>query len=138
MRLTSTKIAGVARTNLRATTEELQIALEGLMSEDQRFMLLTQLQHLDFLSERIEALSARIEERMRPYDDQIRRLDTIPGVGRRVAEEIIAEIGVDMERFQFSVSLSVFGSAVALQAEELGRAGVGGFSTLVAHNWRSY
>jgi transposase len=100
-----TKIAGAARTNLRATTEELEIALEGLMSEDQRLMLLTQLQHLDFLTERIEALSARIEERMRPFEDQIRRLDTIPGVGRRVAEEVVAEVGVDMGRFPSAAHL---------------------------------
>ena len=92
-------VAALAKTNLRATSEELQVALQGIMSEDQRLMLVTQLQHIDFLSQRIEDLNERIEERMRPFEDQLQRLDGIPGVGRRTAQEIVAEIGVDMSRF---------------------------------------
>lgn len=84
--------------NLKATSAELESALEGIMSEDQRLMLVTQMQHIDFLSGQIETLNTRIEERMRSFEEQLRRLDDIPGVGRRTAEDVVAEIGVDMSR----------------------------------------
>jgi transposase len=93
------KLADGATTRLKATREELERALRGLMSEDQRLMLTTQLRHVDFLTEQIDALSAGIEERMRPFEKQITRLDGVPGIGRRGAEELVAEIGVDMSRF---------------------------------------
>jgi transposase len=36
---------------------------------------------------------------MRPFEEALERLETIPGVGRRRAEAILAEIGADMSRF---------------------------------------
>ena len=44
-------------------------------------------------------LSAEIAERLRPYEAVLQRLETIPGMKRRVAEVILAEIGPDMQRF---------------------------------------
>jgi transposase len=58
-----------------------------------------QLAHIDFLEETIEQLSAEIAERMRPLEEALERLETIPGVGRRTAEAILVEIGADMSRF---------------------------------------
>ena len=55
--------------------------------------------HIDFLDETIEQLSAEIAERMHPFEEAVERLETIPGVGRRTAEAILAEIGADMSRF---------------------------------------
>ena len=43
--------------------------------------------------------TARIEELIAPFADQVAQLDEIPGVGTIGAQEIIAEIGVDMSRF---------------------------------------
>jgi transposase len=96
------KIEDGATTNLRAPREQLELAVEGLMRDDQRIMLVTQLHHVDFLTEGIDALNARIEERMRPFDEPMKRLDGIPGIGRRRAEELVAEIGVDMSRFRLT------------------------------------
>jgi transposase len=44
-------------------------------------------------------LSAQIAERLRPFEDELVRLDAITGVGRSTAEVILAEIGIDMTRF---------------------------------------
>jgi transposase len=93
------KLADCANSKIKATREELERALKGLMSQDQRLMLSTQLRHIDFLTEQIDELSSAIEERMAPFEEQIARLDGIPGIGRRGTEELIAEIGVDMSRF---------------------------------------
>jgi transposase len=51
-------------------------------------------------------LDTQIEEQVSPYAAQRDRLTTIPGVGRRAAETIIAEIGVDMTRFPSPASLA--------------------------------
>ena len=40
-----------------------------------------------------------MEQRLRPVQDAVDRLDTIPGVGRRTAEALVAEIGADLRRF---------------------------------------
>ena len=55
--------------------------------------------HVDYLEEAIEQVSLRIDEVMAPYAEEVQRLDTIPGVSKRVAEVLIAEIGPDMTVF---------------------------------------
>ena len=62
-------------------------------------MLHEQLGHLADLDERITRLDTEIGERLRPFDADLARLRTIPGVGFRVAQELTAEIGFDMSRF---------------------------------------
>lgn len=62
-------------------------------------MLKAHLSHIDYLDAQIAALDAEVERVIAPFDDQLGRLMTIPGVGRRTAEVVIAEVGVDMGRF---------------------------------------
>jgi transposase len=92
-------LAALAAGRLEATPEELEAALEGLVQAHQQLLLGLQLEHVAFLDEAIERVSAEIEERLHPFEDRLVRLDTIPGVSRRTAQEIIAAIGVHMERF---------------------------------------
>jgi transposase len=92
-------MAQLARGKLRAKIPQLERALRGCSGAHQRFLVAQQLAHIDFLEETIEQLSAQIAERMRPFGEAIERLETIPGVGRRTAEAILAEIGPDMSRF---------------------------------------
>jgi transposase len=94
-----TELASLATARLEATPEQLIAALEGGMGAHQRMLLGLQLQHVTQLDETIDRVSAEIEERLRPFEDQLARLDTIPGVSRRGAQEIVAAIGVDMSRF---------------------------------------
>jgi transposase len=70
-----------------------------LIGEHQRFMLRLQLEHIEDLGRRIEELDKEIEERMRPFFNEIELLDEIIGINKRSAENIIAETGVDMSRF---------------------------------------
>jgi transposase len=57
------------------------------------------LAHIDYLDESIAHLSSQIERVIVPFSEQVELLDTIPGVDRRTAEVLIAEIGTDMSRF---------------------------------------
>ena len=92
-------LAGLARGRLKEKTGQLARALEGLMGPHQRMMLATQMEHIRFLDEQIRKLDREIEERMRPFEGAVEALDGIPGIGRRTAEEVLAETGDDMNRF---------------------------------------
>lgn len=92
-------MASLAKGRLKGKETELQRALEGMVSAHTRFMLSRQLAHLDALEEVIEDLSREIELRNRPFEESLQRLETIPGVGKRTAELLISEMGVDMARF---------------------------------------
>jgi transposase len=92
-------VAQLARGRLREKLPELERALTGRIGAHQRFLLARQLAHIDFLDAQIEQVSAEVAERLRPFEEVIDRLDTIPGVGRRVAEVLVAEVGSDLSRF---------------------------------------
>jgi len=93
------QLAGLARRKLKRKQALLEQALRGQVGPHQRFMLASQLRQLDFLDGEIEKLSAEVEERMRPLQELVERLDPIPGVGRRTIELVLAEIGTHMSRF---------------------------------------
>ncbi len=92
-------LAELARGKLRKKQGALKEALEGLVGPHQRLLLAHHLRHIEFLDDEIAQLSQEVEERMRPFKEELALLDEITGVGPRVAEEVIAEIGVDMSRF---------------------------------------
>jgi len=95
----ATAMADLARGKLRRKQEALEQALRGRMSDHHRMLIALHLEHVDLLDEQIDRLSAEIAVRLRPYEAALVRLETIPGVGRRTAEILAAEMGLDMSRF---------------------------------------
>jgi transposase len=92
-------LAQLARGKLRPKIPELERALAGRFGPHQSFLLARQVAHIDFLDAAIAELDAAIAERLSPFEAAVRRLETVPGVGRRTAEVLLAEIGTDMARF---------------------------------------
>ena len=92
-------LAELALGKLRKKRQVLARALSGRFSDHHRLLLTTHLAHIDFRDEEIDQLSTAIAERLRPFEEELNRLDTIPGVDRRTAEVLLAEIGADMARF---------------------------------------
>ncbi|MCK9905250.1 IS110 family transposase [Frankia sp. Cpl3] len=92
-------LAGLAKARMRPKIPQLVQALTGSFSEHHAFLCRLHLERIDQLTEAITELSTRIEEEMRPFAHQLEQLTTVPGVGRTVAEVIIAETGADMTRF---------------------------------------
>ena len=99
-------LAALARGRLREKRAALEQALQGVMGPHQRLLLQSQLRHLDFLASEIAQMDEEVATRLRPLDEAIVRLDAIPGVGRRGAEEVLAEIGPDMGRFPTAAHLA--------------------------------
>jgi len=92
-------LAGLALGQLQKKRPELERALTGRFGPHQRYLVARMLAHIDDLDASLAELSARIQEQMLPFEPAVERLDTIPGVGRRIAEILVAELGTDLRRF---------------------------------------
>jgi transposase len=92
-------LAELAKGRLRAKLPELRQALRGRFEDHHALLIRLCLDHIEHLDAAIAELDGRVDEVMAPFVETRDRLDTIPGVGKRAAEVIIAEIGVDMTRF---------------------------------------
>jgi transposase len=92
------KLANFARRTMKKKKEELELALKGYINPHQRLMLKTILKHIDFLTEQIEMLDEEVAQRVSKYQEDIERLDSIPGIATRMAEQILSEIGTDIKK----------------------------------------
>lgn len=99
-------LADLAKGRLRSQIPRLERALTGRFGPHQRFLIARQLAHIDYLDEVIAELDDQIAERLHPFEATLERLDTIPGVGRRTAEVILAEVGPDVGRFATAAHLA--------------------------------
>lgn len=94
------QLAEMARRRLRAKIPQLRLALAGRVTDHHRFLLRLLLDELTQLEALIGRLTARITEVLpAPFAEAVQRLSTIPGIDRQAAENIVAEIGVDMKQF---------------------------------------
>jgi len=92
-------LAQLARGRLREKLPQLEQALRGHFAAHQQFLVAQHLAHIDYLDDAIERLSREIGERLRPFEEVLGQLETIPGMGRRAAEIVVAEMGTDLSRF---------------------------------------
>jgi transposase len=92
-------LAELAKGRLRAKIPALKEALVGRFDRQHALIVSAILAHLDFLDEQIQLLSDEIEAQLAPFAKAVELLCTIPGVQRRTAESVLAEIGTDMSRF---------------------------------------
>jgi transposase len=114
-------LAQLAKGKLREKIPQLERALAGRVGAHQRFLIAQQLAHIDFLDETIERLSQEIAERVRPFEEELAHLDTIPGIDRRGAETLVAEIGIDMSRFPSADHLAAWAGMAPGNNESAGK-----------------
>lgn len=89
-------LADLAMGRLRAKIPDLVRALDGRFDSHHAVHLRQLLDHIDWFEATIATLDDRVAELTTPWGDPLERLQTIPGVGRRTAEVIVAETGGDM------------------------------------------
>src|SRR5512139_922913 len=92
-------LSELAKGRLRKKLPEMKKALEGRFRSHHRFMVAEILTHLDFLDEAIERVSQEVSSRIVPFLPKVKLMDLIPGIDQRVAEGVLAEIGVEMSCF---------------------------------------
>jgi len=124
------QMADLARGRMRSKIVELEKALTGIVQPHHRFVLAQQLDHIDYLDEKVETFSIRIGQQLESmswpdepsepdasqgreegtevadeselpltWDAAVALLDTIPGVSQRIAEVMLAEMGLEMSQF---------------------------------------
>ena len=118
-------LAELARGTLRRKIPALRQALHGRFGPHHALLVGTILAKLEFLEEALEHLSAEIEQVIAPFAAEAALLRTIPGVDRRTAEAVVAEIGVDMSRFGAAGRLASWAGWCPGNNESAGRHGSG-------------
>jgi transposase len=98
-------LAQMARGTMRSTLAVLEEALTGHFEDHHGFLLQEMLDHVDALTAQIDTVSTRIEAVIDPFSHHVERFDEITGVGIIAAQELIAEIGVDVTRFPTAAHL---------------------------------
>jgi transposase len=93
------RLADLAHGVLRKKRDALVEALVGRLTEHHVFLLKSLLVEIEFFEQQIALFDRRIQEQTAAVAPALARLDTIPGVGQRSAEQILAELGDDMGRF---------------------------------------
>jgi transposase len=114
-------LAELAKGKLRNKLPALKQALEGRFTGHHALIVSQQLSHIDYLDEAIVALSQRIDEVIAPFAEKVALLDTIPGVDKRTAELLIAEIGADMTVFPTHRHLASWAGICPGQNESAGK-----------------
>ena len=103
--VTMQDIEVVYHKRIEATKEELWEACNGIVSEHHVYLLQTiraNSRHIDVL---VQELNNKIKNLLLPYENALDRLREIPGLGSKTVEDLIAEIGLDMEVFPTSEQL---------------------------------
>ncbi|HKA55211.1 MAG TPA: IS110 family transposase [Candidatus Binatia bacterium] len=130
-------MAALAKRRMRSKIPVLEHALTGIVHDHHRQLLAMQLAHIDFLDEQIEALNAAIETSLQALSTAepsreaqplpltfiraVELLDTIPGIDQRGAEVIVAEIGIDMSRFETAPRLAAWAGVAPGNDESAGK-----------------
>jgi transposase len=94
-----TELIDGARGRRQAKREPLRQALDEPLSERHRVVLQELHPHIDLLEHQLRSFNQPILAAMVPYQHQWRLLQTLPGVDTIAAARVIAEIGIDRERF---------------------------------------
>ena len=106
---------------ISASVKEVTEAMEGIMTPFQKMMMKQVLTHLHELSERIEEMDIIIDTYMTEYWEAIKKLEQIPGVGKKSAEIILAEIGLDMNQFPTAGHLASWAGVAPGNNESAGK-----------------
>lgn len=100
------QMAGLAKGRLTKKKDKIKEALVGNFREHHKFMIKASLEHIRHIEKIIGDIEIQIGKLLEKYNEEYELLQTIPGVKEHSAASIIAEIGVDMERFPSEDHLS--------------------------------
>ena len=99
-------LADLAKGKMRAKIPVLTEALTGAFDEHQATLARAILRRLELVETALGELDDVIAAACRPWAHQLELLQTIPGVGAKVAQVILAETGGDMSRFPSAAHLA--------------------------------
>jgi transposase len=118
-------LAQLARARARRKISELEAALEGaeFFTPQLAALLARMLARIDQLNASIGELTVVIETLLEPYEEQLQQAESMPGWGRRSAQDAVAETGVDMTRFRTGGHLASWAGRTPLDNQSGSRSG---------------
>ena len=120
--LTKENISKYRHHNCKSSVEGFLDALTGIITPLQRELFRQVLQTIEEQSRQIKRIEELIQTHTtEEYDKAAKALEAIPGIGRASAEQIVAEIGVDMERFQTAHHISAWSGIAPGNNESAGK-----------------
>jgi transposase len=115
------RLAELAKGKMRRKIPDLAQALTGTFDTHHAQLARSMLRRLDLVEQALAELDAVIADACQPWAHQIELLQTIPGVGPKVAETIVAETGADMTRFPTAAHLAAWAGLAPAMHESAGR-----------------
>lgn len=106
---------------LKATKEEIALAVEGCFTEHHKFMIRAIRTSITNIESEIDHLDQEIERRMQPFKERVEQLCDIPGMDVTSVNELLAEIGVDMEVFPTAEHLTSWAGLAPGNNESAGK-----------------
>jgi transposase len=114
-------LAQLARGVMRKKIPELEMACDGRFTDSHGQMCRLHLDAYDHLGTQIAELDVLVAKAAAPFAAVIARLITIPGIGQRTAQVIVAETGADMTRFATSARLAAWAGLAPGDNESAGK-----------------
>jgi transposase len=93
-------LASLAHRRIHASVDELEAALRGRVTKHHRFLLKLHLDQIDAIDAALARIDEEVSANVEPFRAATQMLSTIPGISTLSAEVIVAEIGIDMSRFE--------------------------------------
>jgi transposase len=120
-------MAQLARGRARAKITALEHALEGaeFFTRHHAALLNAMLGRIEQADAGIERLTVVIEELLAPWEEQLQQAESMPGWGRRAAQDTLAETGPDMTRFPTGGHLASWAGRIPLDRQSGQRKGPG-------------
>ncbi len=115
------RLADLAKGALRRKRPELVAALHGRFTPHHAVLLQILLDHIEDLTRHIDTCDAQIRACRGPFATEAALLESIPGLSATTVETVIAEIGVDMERFPTAAHLASWAGLCPGNHESAGR-----------------
>jgi transposase len=118
-------LAELARGRARVKIPQLEQALEGaeFFTPEHAALLQVMLERIGRIEKDIAALTAVIERLLAPWEEQLQQAESMPGWGRRAAQDVLAETGADMSRFPTPGHLASWAGRTPLDKQSGKRAG---------------
>lgn len=118
-------LAQLARARARRKITELEAALDGaeFFTDAHATLLATMLARIDRINTEIDQLTGVIEQLLAPFEEPLQQAESMPGWGRRTAQDAIAETGVDMSRFPTGAHLASWAGRTPLDNQSGNRTG---------------
>src|SRR6266704_4043785 len=115
-------LAEMARGVMRRKIARLEEALDcSFFTPEHAFILQMMLGNIDHLTAQVAVLDEKIAALCEPYERQVAQLDGIPGFGVTAAQDLIAEIGVDMSAFPTAGHLASWARVAPSVSESAGK-----------------